>query len=235
MPIDDYKKIFEIMVEYVGDILPQNSSKEKIIQVFDRDRKLSINKGSRYHQTREGGSIHTDNVNIPSHWDYLMFSCLSSAKAGGETILVDSKQIHKELIKNFKEAKKILEKKFYWEKRGVSKELYRAPILTYDNKNQPNFRYLRPYLEAAHGKAKKKLTSKQLYALDVLDALLESNNFQFRYKMEKGDILFNLDSKVLHGRSSFSDRLDALPLERINKNEHRLKRTMLRVWIKQKS
>lgn len=229
------KRLTEIMSGYAGDILIQNSSKDKVIEVFDRNRKFSINRGSRYHQTREGGSIHTDNVNIPSHWDYLMFSCLSSAKAGGETILVDSKEIHSELSKNFKTAKKILEKKFYWEKRGLSDELYQAPIITYDKMKLPNFKYLRPYLEAAHIKAKKYLSSKQLYALDVLDALLESSKFQLRYKMQKGDILFNLDSKVLHGRASFSDSLDALPLEKIINNENRLKRTMIRVWIKRKS
>lgn len=228
------KKLSEIMSGYAGNILHQNSSKDKIIEVYDRNRKLSINKGSRYHQTREGGSIHTDNVNIPARWDYLMFSCLSSAKAGGETILVDAKEIHKELSINFREAKKILEKNFYWEKRGVSDELYKAPILTYDKIKNPNFRYLRPYLESAHIKAKKQLTNRQMYALDVLDALLESNKFQFRYKMQKGDILFNLDSKVLHGRTSFSDSLESLPLEKIKNDESRLKRTMVRVWIKNK-
>ena len=88
------KSLTKKMSGYAGDILIQNSSKDKVIEVFDRNRKFSINRGSRYHQTREGGSIHTDNVNIPSSWDYLMFSCLSSAKAGGETILVDSEEIH---------------------------------------------------------------------------------------------------------------------------------------------
>lgn len=228
------KKILEIMCEYAGDTLVQNASNDKLIEVYDRDRKLSMHRGSRYHQTREGGSIHTDNVNIPSGWEYLMFGCLSSSKAGGETILVDSKIIYKELNSNFIEAKKILEKNFFWEKRGVADELYKAPILTYDKKNQPMFRYLRPYLEAAHVKARKQLTPKQLYALDVLDALLETSKFQFRYKMQKGDILFNLDSKVLHGRTSFSDAYDALPLAKIKNKESRLKRTMIRVWIKNK-
>ena len=97
------------------------------------------------------------------------------------------------------------------------------------------FRYLRPYLEAAHAKANKRLTSKQLYALDVLDALLETSKFQFRYKMQKGDILFNLNSKVLHGRTSFSDAYNALPLSKIKNNENRLKRTMIRVWIKNRT
>ena len=53
--------------------------------------------------------------------------------------------------------------------------------------------------------------------------------------MIKGDILFNLDSKVLHGRTSFSDDLNALPLDKIKGNDIKLKRTMIRVWIKEKS
>ena len=39
-------------------------------------------------------------------------------QAGGETILVDAKKIHDELLNNFIEAK-ILEK-IFWEKRGVA-------------------------------------------------------------------------------------------------------------------
>ena len=142
------------------------------VEIFQLTEDLDITK-------QEGGSkkVHTDNVNIPSYWDYLMFSCLASAKAGGETILVDSliRTIHKELSKNFKEAKKILEKNFYCEKIVLIKELYKAPIISYDKMNQPRFKFLRPYLESAHIKAKKNLSNKQLYALDVLDALLESN------------------------------------------------------------
>lgn len=226
------KSVLEIISNYAGEILIQNSTNDKLIEVSDRDRKSSMHKGSRYHQTREGGSIHTDNVNIPEGWDYLMFACLSNSKAGGETILVDSKVIHKELSTKFIQAKKVLEKNFFWEKRGIADELYKAPIITYDKKKQPNFRYLRPYLEAAHIKINKKLTTKQLYALDILDALLETSQFQFRYKMRKGDILFNLDSKVLHGRTSFSDALDSISYSEIGKDENRLKRTMIRVWIK---
>ena len=121
---------------------------------------------------------------------------------------------------------------FYWEKRGVDTSLYKAPIITETN-NSVKFRYLRPYLESAHLKAKKHLTKNQLYALDVLDAILESSAIQYRCNMQKGDILFNLDSEVLHGRTPFSDKINSLPLDKItNKNQHRLKRTMLRIWIR---
>lgn len=216
----------------IGKPLIQNSEKEKYIKVYDRSRKLSMHKGARYHQTREGGSIHTDNVNIPERWDYLIFSCLAKAEVGGETILVNSKEVYNLLEKKYKFAKKILSQNFYWEKRGVDTSLYKAPIITETN-NSVKFRYLRPYLESAHLKAKKHLTKNQLYALDVLDAILESSAIQYRCNMQKGDILFNLDSEVLHGRTPFSDKINSLPLDKItNKNQHRLKRTMLRIWIR---
>ena len=228
-------KLTILMSNLIGEPLIQNSEKEKYIKVYDRSRKLSMHKGARYHQTREGGSIHTDNVNITEHWDYLMFSCLSKAEVGGETILVNSNEVYDLLNKNFKFAKKILSQNFFWEKRGVDTSLYKAPIIKRIN-DFVKFRYLRPYLESAHLKAKKPLTKNQLYALDVLDAILESSALQYRFNMEKGDILFNLDSEVLHGRTSFSDNLNSLPLDKIsNKNQHRLKRTMLRIWIKNHS
>ncbi len=216
----------------IGKPLIQNSEKEKYIKVYDRSRKLSMHKGARYHQTREGGSIHTDNVNIPERWDYLIFSCLAKAEVGGETILVNSKEVYNLLEKKYKFAKKILSQNFYWEKRGVDTSLYKAPIITRKN-NSIKFRYLRPYLESAHLRAKKNLTKNQLYALDVLDAILESSATQYRCNMQRGDILFNLDSEVLHGRTPFSDKLNSLPLDQITKkNQDRLKRTMLRIWIK---
>ena len=68
---------------------------------------------------QEGGSIHTDNVNIPERWDYLIFSCLAKAEVGGETILVNSKEVYNLLERKYKFAKKILSQNFYWEKRGL--------------------------------------------------------------------------------------------------------------------
>ena len=105
------------MSNFVGEPLIQNSEKEKYIKVYDRSRKLSMHKGARYHQTREGGSIHTDNVNITEHWDYLMFSCLSKAEVGGETILVNSNEVYDLLNKNFKLAKKNTLSKFFLGKK----------------------------------------------------------------------------------------------------------------------
>ena len=112
-----------------------------------------------------------------------------------------------------------MQKKFFHKifigKKGVDTSLYKAPIITRKN-NSVKFRYLRPYLESAHLRAKKHLTKNQLYALDVLDAILESSATQYRCNMQRGDILFNLDSEV-YTEEPFSDKLNSLPLDQITK------------------
>lgn len=226
------KNITEAASKVLGNLVVQNMTGDKLVLVYDRSRNFSINNRARYHQTREGGSIHTDNVNVSLKWNYMILSCLSSAMIGGETILLSAKNIYKELSKKFKLAKKILQQNFYWEKRGISNTFYKAPILKINNRGEPEFRYLRPYLVSAYFKKGKSLSDKQLYALDVLDALLESPENQYRFYMKPGDLILSLDSEVLHGRTSFSDYYESKTIHTKNKSNLPLKRTMVRTWIK---
>ena len=216
----------------LGKKIVQNEKGDKLVYVFDRDRNLSINSGGRYHQTREGGSIHTDNVNLKLKWDYLILSCVSKAEIGGETILVNGKEIYKILKRKFKLALSILQKNFYWEKRGISESFYKSPIIEFNKKKEPTFRYLRPYMISAHEKVKKPLSPLQLYSLDVLDSLLEAPENQVRFNLSPGDILLTIDNQVLHGRTSFSDFYNSEEIFKNKKTLAPLKRTMIRAWIK---
>lgn len=232
LSISEFQALTVSLAKTQGQLLVQNEAGDKVISVFDRDRLGSMNFGARYHQTREGGSIHTDNVNIPELWDYLYLSCISPALVGGENILVNGIAVHKELKEKYPKALAILEEKFVWEMRGVSDSLYEAPIITYNEKGLPLFRHLRPYMESAHKKANKPFTSEQLFAIDVLDAVTNSSEFQTRYKMESGDILITVDAQVLHGRTCFSDSLEAVSLPDFLEGKGMiLKRTMERMWI----
>lgn len=216
----------------LGNLLVQNTQGDTTILVYDRDRLGSMFNGARYHQTREGGTIHTDNVNIPQPWDYLYLACIKEAHVGGENILVDAFVLYKVLKEQHPKALSILEQDFYWEMRGVSQELYKAPIITYNEKNEPLFRHLRPYMESAHVRANVPLTNEQLYALDVLDALTNSTALQMRYRMQTGDILITVDSQVLHGRCCFSDEMESITYpEYLEGKVGPLKRTMERMWL----
>lgn len=226
-------KLNPLIGQIFGELLVQNDLGEKVISVYDRDRLGSMWQGARYHQTREGGSIHTDNVNVPEPWDFLYLCCISPALVGGENILVDGLRIHQELKSSFPKALKVLEAPFIWEMRGVADELYQAPIISYNEYSEPLFRHLRPYMESAHQKAKQALTNEQLYAVDVLDALTNSSEFQIGYRMKKGDVLITKDAQVLHGRTCFSDAIEAVSLDDYEKGKGQvLKRTMERLWIK---
>lgn len=235
LSVAEVSKTSRQLAQSLGELLVQNEAGDRVVQVYDRDRSGSMHKGARYHQTREGGSIHTDNVNIPEVWDYLFLTCLSPGLVGGESILVNASQIHAELEQNYPDVLHTLKQNFYWEMRGVSDAIYQAPIIDYDKKGRARFRHLRPYMESAHRKAGVQLSDEQLFALDVLDALTNSSTFQQRLMLKKGDILITHDARVLHGRTCFSDPLNAVSYpERLEGKKAPLKRTMERVWIKTK-
>lgn len=224
--------ISEAIIEILGKDVVQDNKGNKIVFVYDRDRKLSINSGGRYHQTREGGSIHTDNVNLKDKWDFLLLSCVSLGEVGGDSILVSGKKIFNILKNKHKIALKILKKNFLWERRGIEESFYKSPIIKINKKKQPEFRYLRPYMISAHQKMKKPLSANQLYALDVLDSLLENPENQIRLKLIPGDILLTRDAEVLHGRTSFSDHIKSRDIFSKKNKGLPFKRTMIRAWIK---
>jgi alpha-ketoglutarate-dependent taurine dioxygenase len=241
-PLDDLFNLYSIqeqrtvawlMANILGEPLTQNEAGDKIICVYDRDRNNSMVKGARYHQTREGGTIHTDNVNVSFHWDYMLLNCISPAREGGETILVNGITIHRMVKEKYPDVLSILETNFVWEKRGIDATTYEAPIITYTLTGQPRFRHLRPYMESAHKKNDRPLTSEQQYALDTLDALIKHSDNQFRHTFLAGEILLTYDSQVFHGRTCFSDAPEAVTIQEWSKDlDKPMKRTLDRMWIK---
>lgn len=232
----EQRTISWLLGNVLGEPLVQNEAGEKVICVYDRDRTNSMAKGARYHQTREGGTIHTDNVNIPEEWEYLVLSCISPAMSGGENILVNALHIHKILKEKHPDVLAILESNFIWEKRGIADAVYHAPIITYNKKGEPVFRHLRPYMESAHRKMETPLTAEQMYAIDTLDSLLEHSDNQYRHTFKAGEILLTMDSQVLHGRTCFSDAFDAVTIFEHKKDGSKpMKRTMDRLWAKKRA
>ena len=114
--------ITESVSKILGSLIIQNNNNDKLIFVYDRDRNFSMHKGSRYHQTREGGSIHTDNVNVKKRWDYMILSCLSSPEVGGENIFVNADLVFSKL-KKFPVALSTLKKIFCGKKEEYQKFL----------------------------------------------------------------------------------------------------------------
>ena len=77
---DEIIKIYEMICKMLGTLCVQNINSDKIVEIKDRGK--SMMSGGRYHQTREGGSYHTDSphwMNVP---DLVGLLCINPAKKG---------------------------------------------------------------------------------------------------------------------------------------------------------
>lgn len=231
--LKEQREIHWLIGNALGEPLIQNEEGEKSVLVYDRNKHNSVKEGARYHQTHEGGIFHTDNVNVPFKWHYLLFACISPSYVGGESIIVNGINIYKTLQKNYPEVLSILEGNFLWEQRGMIETFNQAPIISYDEHGEVEFRYLRPYMESAHKKLNVPLTDAQIHALDTFEALLLLSENQLRHTFSKGEILLTFDSQILHDRTHFTDHPLAVSLPEWEKdNSLFLKRTMDRLWIR---
>lgn len=232
-----------ILSVLLGETIVQNEEGQHLIHIYDRDPKRRIKDGARYHQTHESGQIHTDNVNIPENYQYLLVGCAAPAKVGGENIIVNGRAIYDFLNAHAREELEILKSNFVFEYRGISRELYEAPIITFSERGEPLFRHLRTYMESAHNRAKRPLSEDQVRALDTLDAALSMSEFQLLYRLNSGEILVANDSQVLHDRRCFVDGKDMVILDDLKKHPEKhsekhietkstLKRTLLRTWVR---
>jgi hypothetical protein len=230
LSVSELKTAMRLIASSLGELLDQDSDGTQQISVYDRNPAGSIAGGARYHQTHEGGSIHTDNVNQPDHWDYLVLGCVASGASGGESIIVNGLELHRVLELQYPEDLRVLQHEFLWDNRGFDNGVYSAPIITYTESGEPLFRYLRPYMEAAHRKANQPLTKEQIHAIDTLDTLLASSELQRRFTLQSGMMLITNDSQILHGRTLFADFPDAVIACDENQGQV-FKRTMERFWV----
>lgn len=220
---------------YLGETIVQNEEGRHLVHIYDRDPSKRIKDGARYHQTHESGAIHTDNVNIPENYQYLLVGCVTPAKIGGENIIVSGKSVYDHLKNHAPEELKILMSPFTFEYRGISRELYEAPIITFSDKGEPLFRHLRTYMESAHNRANRPLTEDQVRALDTLDATLSMSEYQIVYKLKRGQILIANDSQILHDRRCFVDGKNTITFDDYKANinsTNEMKRTLLRTWVR---
>ena len=215
-------EIYQNVCRILGTLYVQNDKNQKLVQVQDSGK--SMKSGGRYHQTKEGGSYHTDSPQWEKVPDFIGMCCINPAKKGGESKFVSAYSIHNEILKEHKHFLKILYDQFHFDKRGE----YRSdesptvfePIFTYDN-NHLKLRYLRDYINDGHKIQNMPLSKEQNGALDCLDKIIHDENLAVSYELKQGDMIFLNNGRVMHGRTPFEDF-----------EEQEKKRLMIRTWIK---
>ena len=211
--------------KFFGKTLPQNGKGKKYLIVKPDLKKLKsksrkkIKEKLRYHQTNLGGSIHSDGPQLNTPPKYVIMGCLDQAQKGGQSILVSVNKLYRYLKRKKPQILNILKKEFFFERRGFGNKIFTKPIIT-KKTNTIIFRYLREYIVSGYKKKNKELKYEKIVALNYLDRLLRKKEFQYKYKMNKGDIIILNNYLMAHGRSGFS-------LDKSKK-----KRSLIRIWIR---
>ena len=215
-------EIFRIISTSLGQLYVQNIKNEKFVVITDEGK--SMKTGGRYHQTKEGGSFHTDSPQWENVPDFIGLLCIRPAKIGGESKFVSSYTVHNQLIKLNPNFLQSLYKNFHFDKRNEFKKNESPttfePIFRYEN-NELKFRYLRNYIDDGQKLVNQPLTNEQNEILDELDKIIHDEKFAVSYNLHKFDMTFFNNHRIIHGRTSFEDFTD-----------YDKKRYMVRAWIK---
>ena len=217
--------IYTLIAKILGELIVQNIQQEKIVEIKDVGK--SMKTGGRYHETKEGGSHHTDSPQWKDVPDYLSLFCVHNAKKGGTNLFLSAYTIHNKIVKEKNELLHIFYEKFHFDKRGEFKDgespTVFEPIFEFKDERL-YFRYLRNYIDAGHDIQNQPLSKLQKEALTYLDNLMRKDEMIMRYDLKPGDMVFSDNHWIIHGRTPFEDHDD--------KN---MKRLMLRTWIKDKT
>ena len=216
--------IYTLVAKILGELIIQNIKQEKIVEIKDVGK--SMQTGGRYHETKEGGSHHTDSPQWEDVPDYLGLFCVHNAKKGGTNLFLSAYTIHNRILKGRKDLLNILYEKFHFDKRGEFKEGESStvfePIFKFKD-GKLYFRYLRNYIDAGHDIQNQPLSESQKEALTYLDNSMLEEDMIMSYDLKPDDMVFSDNHWIVHGRTAFEDYDDP-----------NLKRLMLRTWIKDK-
>lgn len=233
LPVQNYSES-EARLAYVelsrriGPILPQTLQGETIYSV--RDEGLTLERdygraGVRTSKTRAAFDFHTDSPSrLAGHTPAVIgLMVLRTAKAGGETALVNGLAVHDVLAAERPEVLDRLHRPFWVDRRAESppgeESVLPVPVFADDN-GRLWVRYLRFYIAKGHEWKGEPLTKADSEALDILDEVMNRPGLPLTITPEPGDIQFIDNSFLLHSRTAFED----FP-------EPGRKRHYLRIWI----
>ena len=172
----------------------------------------------RVYQTRERQNFHTDSVDI------VALMCLQPARSGGLSSIVSSVAVHNEMVRRRPDLARELYHPFQTDRRGEvpegMKPWFALPVFNRIG-NELTTIYVRRYIESARRFPEvPALTAAQQEALDLFDALCESEGFRLDMAFEAGDMQFLCNHVILHDRTAFEDW-----------PEPERRRHLLRLWL----
>ena len=215
--LEEVACIFCGIGSHLGSARSQNADGHILGHVRDTGAS-SKDPNTRIYQTAERQSFHTDSA------DVVGLLCWKVAKSGGESLLVSTLSIYNRMRMQRPDLLALLFEPIATDRRGEipvgEKPFMEIPVLNWYAGYLTVF-YQRQYIESAQRfDGAPKLTTKQVEALDLFDALANDPELHFRMQLQPGDMQFVYNHSQLHDRTAFEDWPDLAQ-----------RRHMLRLWL----
>jgi hypothetical protein len=203
---------------YFGKPVSQNGKGHILGHVKDLGRSID-DPTARIYQTTHKQTFHTDSVDI------VALLCLKTAKTGGLSRIVSSMFLYNEMFRRRPDLAVVLFEPFCFDRRGEvapgENGYYEIPIFHW-YANQLSVIYgNRYYIESAQRfPDASRLTTKQIEALDLFDALANDPSNYLDVEFKPGDMQLIHNHVILHDRTDYEDW-----------PEPERKRHLLRLWL----
>lgn len=203
---------------YLGSFRSQNAKGHLLGHVRDLGADIST-PGTRFYQTNRALEYHTDSCDIVG------LLCLKTARAGGESRIVSSVAIYNEMMARRPDLAAELFHAFPTDRRGEVPEgmlpWFDMPVFNWYEGLLTTI-YVGQYIRSAQKNfpQARRLTEKEIEALDFLDALTNDPSLNLQMEFLPGDMQFLHNHQILHSRTDFEDW-----------EEPERKRHLLRLWL----
>lgn len=172
----------------------------------------------RIYQTTERQTFHTDSCDVVS------LLCLKTARKGGESAIVSSMAIYREMYEKRPDLLEALFHPFPTDRRGEippgKGPFFEIPVFNH-YRGYLSALYARRYINSAQKfDAARRLTATEIEALDMFDALANDPVMNLKMEFRPGDMQFLHNHTILHDRLAYEDW-----------PEPERKRHLLRLWL----
>lgn len=218
----------QLRVLYVCAANELGSMNDRYGYLFDvMDRGLDYTKEAiPVSKTCATTGYHTDSTAREYTPDIVGLLCVYQAREGGENLLGNAADIYKYLAANNPEAVEALSKPIIRDvitpgvvqnNEAILKNSF--PVFEFDEHGL-RFRYMRYWIETAHEKTGVPMPEGLVDAMNAVDNYLAEEQNVFKYRLQRGDMLFMNNAFLGHNRTDFYDYDDP-----------EVKRRMTRTWI----
>lgn len=215
---DQLRRIFWGLGRHLGTAVSQSSNGDLLgdVKNFGADVNSSTGRG---YMSKQALGFHTDTA------DVVALMVLRAAKSGGLSLICSSVAIRNEIARTRPDLLDVLYQPFYWSWKGQEapgdRPYYEQPIYS-EHAGKFSARDIKTHIFSAHQDNPElgELSSKQLEAMKLVNALAQDPKYHFSMMFEPGDIQLLNNHVTYHSRTEFEDF-----------DEPDRKRHLLRMWL----